>query len=231
MGARGDADLHSNLAMNIDSAQILALAAAGEGKTVEFKRGLQHDAKIARTLAAFANTRGGILLVGIGDDGEILGAPHPPRTREHLHAIARERVEPPLEVETELVRVKEKPIVVCSVPFSAARPHAAIDDEGAREIVVRAGSSNRAASGKALDELRAPRKRARDLSELERVVLDWFTARAALAEARATLATFLAAHSVGKQSARHAFLALEHAGFLVAHGVGDARVYRRTQSS
>ncbi len=213
--------------MELDSAQILALAAAGEGKTVEFKRGLQHDAKLARTLAAFANTRGGILLVGIGDDGEILGAPHPPRTREHLHAIARERVEPPLEVETELVRVKEKPIVVCSVPFSAARPHAAIDDEGEREIVVRAGSSNRAATGKALSELRAPRTRVHELGRLEREVLDWFTARA---ERGATLATFLAEHSAGKQSARHAFLALEEAGFLVAHGVGEARTYVRARA-
>lgn len=215
--------------MELDSAQILALAAAGEGKTAEFKRGLQHDAKLARTLAAFANTRGGLLLVGVGDDGEILGAPHPPRTRERLLAIARERVEPPLEVETLLVRVRDKLIVCCSVPFSAARPHAAIDDEGAREIFVRAGSSNRAASAKALEELRAPRRRLRDLGELERTVLGWFSTRAALVEPGATLATFLAEHSVGKQSARHAFLALEHAGFLVAHGVDEMRVYRRAK--
>lgn len=45
----------------------------GESQTVEFKERLPPDNILARTLVAFANTNGGIILIGISDDGEIIG--------------------------------------------------------------------------------------------------------------------------------------------------------------
>ena len=45
----------------------------GESQTVEFKERLPPDNILARLLVAFANTTGGIILIGIGDDGEISG--------------------------------------------------------------------------------------------------------------------------------------------------------------
>lgn len=206
--------------MELNEGQLLALVASGEGKTLEFKRGVQRGEKLARTFAAFANTRGGNLLVGIGDDGEILGAPHPLETMQVLREIAEELVEPPLAVEVTLPRVLGKPIVCCSVPLSAARPHAVVRDDGTREIVVRAGSSNRAASEQAVVEMRA---RPKALGELELAVLAWLER----ANSIATPAEFARATGVGKQRARGAFLALERAGRLVAHGIGAERAYRR----
>lgn len=38
--------------MRIDPAELAASIAAGEGKSLEFKRGLPRDAKVARTLCA-----------------------------------------------------------------------------------------------------------------------------------------------------------------------------------
>lgn len=52
---------------------ILHLAEAGESETVEFKTRLPPDETIARVLTSFANTTGGILLIGVKDDGEIVG--------------------------------------------------------------------------------------------------------------------------------------------------------------
>ncbi|GAB6101009.1 hypothetical protein JCM16138_02320 [Thermococcus atlanticus] len=43
----------------------------GEGETLEFKRELNDS--VYKTLSAFANTDGGILLLGVGDDGTIYG--------------------------------------------------------------------------------------------------------------------------------------------------------------
>jgi len=58
--------------------------AAGEGETVEFKGSLRWDFRsqqvnkalektIARTVAAFMNAKGGTLVIGVSDQGEILG--------------------------------------------------------------------------------------------------------------------------------------------------------------
>ena len=52
---------------------ILRLLEAGENDHVEFKRSLPPENVIAKTLTAFANTRGGILLVGVSEPGKIVG--------------------------------------------------------------------------------------------------------------------------------------------------------------
>ena len=47
------------------------LLAEGESETVEFKESLGREA--LETIAAFANTRGGALLIGVRDDGTVRG--------------------------------------------------------------------------------------------------------------------------------------------------------------
>ena len=65
-------------------AEILSLICKGESETLEFKSSLRWDMKnskkdikleevIIKTIAAFNNSEGGILLIGVGDDGSILG--------------------------------------------------------------------------------------------------------------------------------------------------------------
>ena len=52
---------------------IKKLISKGESTTVEFKQRPPPDSILARILVAFANTDGGIILIGIGDIGEITG--------------------------------------------------------------------------------------------------------------------------------------------------------------
>lgn len=52
---------------------IKKLVCDGESTTVEFKQRPPPDSILARTLVAFANTNGGIILIGISDNGEIIG--------------------------------------------------------------------------------------------------------------------------------------------------------------
>lgn len=63
------------------------LVQGGESETVEFKRELPRQVRdLAKEIAAFASTEGGQVLVGVGDDGEILGIPnvHAPDVRDEL---------------------------------------------------------------------------------------------------------------------------------------------------
>jgi hypothetical protein len=70
-----------------ESDKIISLIREGESKSVEFKETLSLDVKKAskekyietsaiKTLAAFMNTSGGTLLVGVNDAGEVLGVDH-----------------------------------------------------------------------------------------------------------------------------------------------------------
>jgi hypothetical protein len=207
--------------MHLSLTDLRAVLAAGEGKTAEFKRGLQRDATLARTLTAFANTRGGLLLVGVGDRGEVVGAPRPRETAQHLERIARECVDPPLEVEVAVVTAGEGKVVVCSVPLSRKRPHAASTVDGERIVLVRAGSSNRVASLKQIMAL-APDRSVPSGSDEARV-LAWIEA---LGVKGVVLSACAREMQLGMQRARRALLALERSGLVIGHGVGDAREYR-----
>lgn len=207
--------------MNVDPTDLLRSIAAGEGKNLEFKRGLPGDAKVARTLCAFANTRGGLLLIGVGDRGEIVGAPRPRETMERLRAVGLERVEPELSVQVGAVLLRAQRVVWCSVPISPHRPHAAIDDEGEPELVVRVGASNRRATGATLGAIRANYNSGAKLNDLQRQIMAWVEEQ----DGVVTVADFAHAHNVGAQRARKAFTHLELAGRLVGHGPGTRREY------
>jgi hypothetical protein len=206
--------------VNIDAAEIQRLVAQREGRQLEFKQGLPRDEKIARSLAAFANTRGGILLVGVGDRGELFGAPRPAETQRRLREVAMRELEPPLDVLTGCVEVQGWRIVWCSVPLSPARPHSVARGDQ-REVPVRVGSSNRSASGATLAAIRAQRGPDARLDPLQKAVLVWLAGQ----RDPSTPAAFANARNVGIQRARRAFTQLEVAGRLVGHGHGARRSY------
>lgn len=62
---------------------ISKLIAQGEHQQLDFKFGVNDSRKIARTLAAFANTEGGRLLIGVKDNGSIAGV----RSEEEFYMI------------------------------------------------------------------------------------------------------------------------------------------------
>ncbi len=59
-----------------DCLQLQTWCGVGEGQKLEFKRELPPQVRdIAKTAAAFASSDGGVILVGVNDDGTILGLP------------------------------------------------------------------------------------------------------------------------------------------------------------
>ena len=58
---------------NTSQEGINELVIAGESELVEFKSRLPPDGAVAALLAAFANVSGGILILGVNDDGELVG--------------------------------------------------------------------------------------------------------------------------------------------------------------
>lgn len=117
--------------------QLRKLVAAGEGSTLEFKRKATYPDKIVREMIAFANTKGGILLLGIGDDGTIPGLKHP---EEEVHAMtqALKKVKPPLHyIETFIPIGNARTVIQYEVKESTAKPHYLIHSEMVKESFVR----------------------------------------------------------------------------------------------
>ena len=103
-----------------------ALISQGEGERLEFKKKTTHPTRIAHTLSSLANTHGGQVLVGVDDDGRIVGVRDAEEERYLLREAAAHYIDPPLtlhfrEVETDDERV----VLVVQVPESPNKPHRA----------------------------------------------------------------------------------------------------------
>jgi Putative DNA-binding domain/MarR family len=206
-----------------DAAEILRLVAGGEGRQLELKEGVAADGRIARAICAFANTRGGLVLVGVSDRGRILGVPRPGSVIERLRELAARAIHPPVATRLEAVRVGAATVVCCSTPLSPSRPHAVESPAaaGRGEVLVRVGASNRAASAAAIAAMGTPESRRLAPGPLEtRILRELGGVRGGV-----TVEEFAAATGVGKQRARQAFERLERAGLLIGHGLGARRIF------
>ena len=62
---------------------VLQMIEEGEHQTQDFKMRVDNARKIAKTIVAFANSNGGRLLIGVKDNGGIVGV----QTDEEVHVI------------------------------------------------------------------------------------------------------------------------------------------------
>lgn len=140
----------------------------GEGVKTEFKATLrknlhtgQVDKKIEfailKTINAFFNTKGGILLVGVNDNGEIIGIEQDKFVSEdkmqlHLSNLIKQHmsVETLGYVSSEVIEVEQKRVLVVSVK-DASKP-CFIKSEGEEKLFTRIGPSSSELKGKKLLE-------------------------------------------------------------------------------
>lgn len=83
-----------------DAARKLSeLISQGESETLEFKQKLPPESIISRILAAFANTKGGTLIIGVRDQGELIGLTEEEAKVAHqrLNRVARSLLSEPFD--------------------------------------------------------------------------------------------------------------------------------------
>jgi len=84
-----------------------------EGPYVEFKRGVGRDS-LQETIVAFSNKDGGVILVGIADNGDVVGRPHDSGAIDAIHQVMRD-VRDPGRYSVHRVSVDGRPIIAISV--------------------------------------------------------------------------------------------------------------------
>ncbi len=114
----------------------------GESLTLEFKSTIQSADKIARTLAAFANTRGGILLVGVEDDGQISGILSEGEEMGKIEEAAERLLEPPIDLVYESHHLRELHVLLIRVDESDQKPHRIQDNRGEEQVYLRVHDKN-----------------------------------------------------------------------------------------
>lgn len=129
------------------------LLAQPEGKQLEFKRDLSSPRSLLKALVAFANTAGGQLIIGVADDGAIVGVDDPLADEERLTSLIADSIAPRLLPTIELFTVEGKTLLRIEVFLSNSRPHflKALGPE--QGVLVRLGSSNRQAYPQLIAEL------------------------------------------------------------------------------
>lgn len=123
----------------------------GEDSSRQFKADVRNAESLASEMAAFANSSGGTIFIGITDDGSILGLSRKDvaRINQLISNAASHLVRSPLAVQTENVALENGSIVIAlTVPKGIDKPY--FDKNGV--IWLKAGADKRRVNSK--EELR-----------------------------------------------------------------------------
>lgn len=131
--------------------ELKAQIALGEDSRRQFKQDVTNADSLAAEMAAFANSEGGTIFLGVGDDGSLpgLGRTDVARLNQLIGNAASQHVRSPLTVETENIRVdRERVVIALTIPKGQDKPY--FDRNGV--IWLKTGADKRRVNSK--EELR-----------------------------------------------------------------------------
>ena len=133
---------------------LIALLTQTEGKTLEFKRDLSSPEPLLRTIVAFANTSGGVILIGVEDGTRsVRGVSDPLALEERVASLVSDTVRPQLIPDIEIIAYRRTHVVAIAIWPSPARPHHVAREGKERGVYVRVGSTNRRADDSMVAEM------------------------------------------------------------------------------
>lgn len=151
---------HESAAFNSEQVkQLKILVAKGEGQTLEFKRKAAHPEKIIREMIAFANTSGGILLIGVSDDGGIPGLKFP-EDESHVLRKALNACKPALKFRETFIPIgNARTVLQYEIPESRQKLHYIIAPGNVHESFVRVDDKSIRASREVREILKQSRRK------------------------------------------------------------------------
>ena len=134
-------------------AELQELIRNGESSGVEFKLDAVENYELAKEIVAFANLQGGVVILGVADNGTAEGT-----TRGNLEAwvmeLCRVKIDPPLipyfEVHSEFELGKQ--VAVVRILQGPSKPYARVHNQH-RTYYIRVGTTSREASAEELQRM------------------------------------------------------------------------------
>lgn len=125
----------------METQELLGIIANGEDSSHQFKGNISNAASLAAEMVAFSNTLGGLLLIGVNDDGRLSGLSHGDvaRLNQTISNAASHNVRPPISPITENIVLPKGRVIVLTVVQGVSKPY--MDTQG--YIWVKKGSDKR----------------------------------------------------------------------------------------
>ena len=196
--------------------ELSQLVATGESQYLEFKRRVPRPGRIAKEVIALANTYGGRLLLGVDDDGSIVGVRDAEEEEFALRRALQQRCEPMVEVITERIPVTTKrDVIVVRVPESIHKPHFLKNGTRRHAAYVRVEDKSVEASREAVRLMRSqqnPSDVTFEFGEKEQMLMRYLDSYG-----RITVAQFATLVDIPAKQASHTLVLLAKANVLQLH--------------
>jgi len=140
--------LSKGVVIDVPEYEIKELIRHGEAETVEFKEKIGKTEEFAETVVAFANSRGGIILLGVDDHSKVVGLAED-RYEDTITNILRSHCTPQTKCEISRRQIDEKDIIVVRVEEGRDKPYFVRE----RGPYVRANATDRIATRYEMDEI------------------------------------------------------------------------------
>src|SRR6266700_966407 len=134
---------------------LVALLSRPEGKTLEFKRDLSSPEGALKAIVAFANTSGGVIVLGVEDGTKkVKGIRDVLAEEERLASLIADNISPKLIPSMEVMPWRKTHVLAVEIYPSPNRPHYLNRLGPVEGVFVRVGSTNRRADSFLIEEMR-----------------------------------------------------------------------------
>jgi len=204
----------------------------GEGARTEFKRKISSPRKIARTMISFANSKGGIILFGVDDDGTIVGVESEKTEIELIRTAGMLFADPPVTPVIEIVPYRGKDVIAAIIEESTNKPHYYTESENGRDhkqerVYIRVKDKSIVASNEMVNIMHEQNPEAEPMTitigSNERRLFDYLEQND-----RITLKIFMSLANISERRASRIFVNLVRAGILQIHTDDTEEYYTMT---
>ncbi len=210
----------------MDIRDIKKLVLEGETDILEFKKKANFPEKIVKEIVAFANTRGGRLLIGVDDDGTVTGVKNYEEDIYSLNEAITNYCIPSIKYQLDVVKMNEKRAVLhYNIYESKDKPHYVKDDyQGKnRKSYLRLADRSIQASREMIEILKK-RQRSKNIKvnfgEKERILMNYLGEHEKI-----TLKTFSEIAGIKRSSASRTLIWLVSANILDIEAREDEDIF------
>ncbi len=110
----------------MEALEILELIQKGESSTVQFKERLPNPDSLAQEMAAFSNTEGGLIIIGVNDKSGALNGLNYEEiriTNQQLVNVASQSISPPIIITTETIIVNGNNLIIVGIKEGNSKPY------------------------------------------------------------------------------------------------------------